>query len=77
MKIRQHSSRGTRDKLVEQQGAEEGGGEVNQKVLEYMGVPRRKPVTVKTNLTFLEQSGEREFLHSILASWTKLLDVTF
>lgn len=54
MKIRQHSSRGTRNKLVEQQGAEEGGGEVNQKVLEYMEVPSRKPVTVKTNLKILE-----------------------
>lgn len=76
MKLRQNSSRGTRDKLVEQQGAEEEGGEVNQKVLAYMEVPRRKPVTVKTNLKILERSDEREFLHSVLTSWTKLLDVT-
>lgn len=77
MKIKQNSSRGTRDKLVEQQGTEEGGGEVNQKVLAYMEVLRRKPVTVKTNLKILERSGEREFLHSVLASWTKILDVAF
>lgn len=75
MKIKQNSSRGTSDKLVEQQETEEGGEEVNQKALAYMEVPRRKPVTVKTNLKILERSGEHEFLHSVLASWTKLLDV--